>query len=145
MYIYIYNWINFFACLKHSIVNQLHFIKKKKKFAPFFLMFSDNCHWSKRYWGNFQIALEGSISILSALCSVSQSCLTLCNTSDYSSPGSTVHGIFQERMLEYVTISFSRGSSHSGDWTCISCTVAKFFTHWATGGAPVFPLASVNW
>ena len=46
---------------------------------------------------------------------VSQSCLTLCNTSDYSSPGSTVHGIFQERMLEYVTISFSRGSSHSGD------------------------------
>ena len=40
-----------------------------------------------------------------------QSCLTLCNPIDCSLPGSSVHGIIQARVLEWVTISFSRGSS----------------------------------
>ena len=39
---------------------------------------------------------------------VTQSCLTLCNPMDYSLPGSSVHGIFQARVLEWVAISFSR-------------------------------------
>ena len=43
--------------------------------------------------------------------SVTQSCLTLCDLMDYSPPGSSVHGILQARILEYVFISFSRGSS----------------------------------
>ena len=42
---------------------------------------------------------------------VAQSCPTLCDPMDYSPPGSSVHGIFQARTLEWVTISFSRGSS----------------------------------
>ena len=42
---------------------------------------------------------------------VTQSCPTLCNSMDYSPPGSSVHGIFQARILEWVAISFSRGSS----------------------------------
>ncbi|XP_060271237.1 perilipin-5 isoform X3 [Ovis aries] len=42
---------------------------------------------------------------------VAQSCLTLCNPMDYSLPGSSVHGILQARMLEWVAIPFSRGSS----------------------------------
>ena len=42
---------------------------------------------------------------------VTQSCLTLCDPMDYSSPGSSVHGILQVRILEWVVISFSRGSS----------------------------------
>ena len=41
----------------------------------------------------------------------SQSCLTLCDSMDCSLPGSSVHGIFQPRMLEWIAISFSRGSS----------------------------------
>ena len=42
---------------------------------------------------------------------VAQSCLTLCNPMDYSLPGSSVQGILQARKLEWVAITFSRGSS----------------------------------
>ena len=50
----------------------------------------------------------------------SQSCLTLCGSMDCSSPGSSVHGILQARMLEWVAISFSEGSSQPRDQTCVS-------------------------
>ena len=43
------------------------------------------------------------------VCSVAQSCLTLCDPLDGSPPGSTVHGISQVRILEWVAIPFSRG------------------------------------
>ena len=46
---------------------------------------------------------------------VTQSNPTLCNPMDYSLPGSSVHGIFQARVLEWVAISFSRGSSQPRD------------------------------
>ena len=49
-----------------------------------------------------------------------------------SQPGSSVHGIFQARILEWVAISFSRGSPQPRDWTQVSCTAGKFFTDWAT-------------
>ena len=45
---------------------------------------------------------------------VTQSCLTLCNAMGYSSPGFSIHWIFQARILEWVAISFSRGSSYPG-------------------------------
>ena len=48
---------------------------------------------------------------------VAQSCLTLCNPMDSSLPGSSAHGIFQARMLEWVAISYSRASSQSRDRT----------------------------
>ena len=47
------------------------------------------------------------------LCLVTQSCPTLCNSLDYSPPGSSVHGILQARILEWVAIPFSRGSSRT--------------------------------
>ena len=47
-------------------------------------------------------------------------------------PGSSVHGIFQARILEWVAISFSRRSSQPRDWIRISCTVGRHFTVWAT-------------
>ena len=47
---------------------------------------------------------------------VTQSCPTLCDPMDYSLPGSSVHGIFQARILGWVAISFSRGSSQP-PWT----------------------------
>ena len=53
-----------------------------------------------------------------------------------SSPGSSVHRIFQSRMLERVAISLSRGSSRPGDRTWVSCTAGRFFTDWATREAP---------
>ena len=51
------------------------------------------------------------------LCLVSQSCLTLCDPMDGSPPGSSVHGILQARILEWIAISFSRGSSQPRDRT----------------------------
>ena len=56
-----------------------------------------------------------------------QWCLTLCDPMDCRLPGSSVHGIFQARILEWVAISFSRRSSQ-GDWTQVSCIAGGFFT-----------------
>ena len=51
---------------------------------------------------------------------VDQSHPTLCNAMDCSPSGSSVHGILQARILEWVAISFSRGSSRPRDWTPVS-------------------------
>ena len=63
---------------------------------------------------------------------VAELCMTLYDPMDCSPPGFSVHGILQARILEWVAISFSRGSSQSRDRTQISCTVGRFFTIWAT-------------
>ena len=63
---------------------------------------------------------------------VTQSCPTLCDPMDCSLPGSSVHGIFQARVLEWVAISSSRGSSQPRDRTWVSCIVGRRFTIWAT-------------
>ena len=55
--------------------------------------------------------------------SVSQSCPTLCDPKDCSRPGSSVQGILQASILEWVAIPFSRGSSWPRDQTQVSCTV----------------------
>ena len=62
---------------------------------------------------------------------VTQSCLTLCDPMDCSLPGSSVYGIFQARIVEWVSISFSR-SSRPRDWTWVSHIVGRRFTNWAT-------------
>ena len=66
---------------------------------------------------------------------VAQFCLTLCDPMDCSLSGSSFHGIFQARILEWVAISFSRRSSQPRDWTQVSCIVGRRFTIWATGEA----------
>ena len=63
---------------------------------------------------------------------VTQSCQTLCDPINCSTPGSSVHGILQERILEWIAILFSRGSSWPRDWTWVSCIAGRFFTIWAT-------------
>ena len=62
---------------------------------------------------------------------VAQSCPTLCNPMDCSPPGSSVHDISEARILEWVAISFSRGSSWTMDQTQLSCIAGRFFTAWA--------------
>ena len=66
----------------------------------------------------------------------SVSCSVLSNSfetsMDCSSPGSSVHGILQARILEWVTISFSKGSSQPRDQTLVPCIAGRFFTVWAT-------------
>ena len=75
------------------------------------------------------------------VCSVAQSCLTLCNPMDCSPPGSSVHGILQARVLEWVAVSFSRGSSQPSDQTRVSCSAVGVFTTEPLGRpSPLFKL-----
>ena len=64
---------------------------------------------------------------------VTQSCPTLHDPMDCSLPGSSIHGIFQARILEWVANSFSRGSSWPRDQTCFSCIGRWVVYRWATG------------
>ena len=75
--------------------------------------------------------------------SVSQLHPTLHSAMDYSLPGSSVHGILQARIPEWVAISFSRESSQARDQTCISgisCIGRQILFHFAPGEAPLYVL-----
>ena len=74
---------------------------------------------------------------------VTQSCPALCDLMDCSPPGSSVHGTLQARILEWITISFSRGSSRPRDRTLVSCTAGIFFTAWVTREAIVYIIACI--
>ena len=107
--------------------------------------------WVSLFWGHCSFLLgpgaHGVLFVLSTnlfpqscvsshssewVSEVAQSCLTLCHRMDYSLPGSSVHGILQARILKWVAISFSRGSSQPRDWIQVSCIVGRRFTIWAT-------------
>ena len=83
--------------------------------------------------------------------SFSQSCLILCDPSDCSLSGSSVHGIFQTRILEWVAISSSRGSFQLRDGTrisCFSCIAGRFFTTEPHQGSPamyIYIAISINY
>ena len=64
---------------------------------------------------------------LNCCCLLAQSYLTLCDPMDCGLPGSSVRDISQARILEWVAISFSRGSSWSRDQTHVSCLAGRFF------------------
>ena len=68
-----------------------------------------------------------------------QLCPTLCNPMDCSLPGSSVHGILQARILEWVTMPSSRGSSLPSNGTgvsYVSCIVRQALNHWHHLGSP---------
>ena len=75
-----------------------------------------------------------------------QSCLTLCNSVDYSLLGFSVHGISQARILEWVTIPFSRESCQPRNQTCVFCssrTAGRFLTA-EPSGKPIPHISSVQ-
>ena len=108
----IYDWDSLQGLSKAKIVTW-HFINIKI------------CSLICFYFYLFLFTESESVKVL-----VTQSCLTLCNP--WSPPGSSVHGILHTRMLEWVAIPFSRGSSQPGDWTWVSCIAGRFFTVWTT-------------
>ena len=78
-------------------------------------------------------------------CFIAKSCLTLCDPHGlyitrllcpWNSWVSSVHRILQERILEWVSISYSRGPSRPRDQTCVSCIAGRFFTLWANRETP---------
>ena len=97
---------------------QIHFkVNENETFKTFLDSVSRS---SSVVWGKI-ISLEWEIYICVCVYKwvmiVAQSCLILCNPMDCSLPGSSVHGILQARLLEWVAISFSRGSSQPRDAT----------------------------
>ena len=88
------------------------------------------------------LVLELALCPHGFLCSHAQSllsCPTLCDPMDCSPPGSSVRGIFQAGILEWVAISSSRGSSHPRGQTCVSCIADGFFTTKPLGEALRLP------
>ena len=85
------------------------------------------------------------------LCTVPRACaqsrLTLCDPMDCSLPGSSVHGIFSARILEWVAISSSRGSSWPRTEPSSAALAGRFFTTSATWEAPprVYRIIAVQW
>ena len=72
-----------------------------------------------------------------------QSHSILCDPTDYSPPDSSAHGIFQAKILEWVAISSSRGSSWPRDWTSVSCLGRHILYHCTTWEA-LYPLDVCN-
>ena len=82
----------------------------------------------------YHLSYQGSPSIVNEVkwSEVTQSCLSLCSPMDCSLQGFSVHGIFQARVLAWVAISFSRGSSRPRLRTRVSHIAGRHFTIWAT-------------
>ena len=88
----------------------------------------------------FKILALGTVSPLPTLvvcCLVSISCPTLCNPMDNSLPGSSVHGLFQARILQQVAMSSSKESSQPRDQTCV-----PYLLYWQAGSLPLNHLGS---
>ena len=103
--------------------------------------FADAC-WFLRSHLNVTCPMKPSLSLFPKLCPI------LCNPVDCSRPGSSVHGVSQARKLEWVAISFFRGSSQPRDWTqvsCVSCISRQILDHWATWEALKPSLALWMW
>ena len=92
------------------------------------------CTWGKEhyYWPQILPWKKKKVKVL-----VAQSCPTPCDPIEYSPPGSSIHGIIQTRLLQWVAIPFSRGSSRPRDWTRVSCMQILYcLSH---QGSPIFP------
>ena len=72
------------------------------------------------------------VCVCVCVCVYAQPCPTLFDPMDYSPPGSSVNGIFQGKMLEWVAISCSRRSSQPRDRSRVSCIGRWVLYHWAT-------------
>ena len=84
-------------------------------------------------WANSTVMVSGSQEPreLQLVSSVTESCPTLGCPTDCSPPGSSVPGILQARILDWVAMRSTRGSSWPRERICISCIARKFFTLWA--------------
>ena len=90
--------------------------------------------WVSSAWGGQSIGTE-KVEWGKKMCKVKVKSLgpvRLCDPVDCSLPGSSILGIFQTRILEWIAISFSIGFSRPRDWTQVSLIVGRRFTIWAT-------------
>ena len=108
-------------------------LRRKWQLIPVFL--PGKLHWQRSLTGYIRCDWAGTHAKFSVegVCLVTQSCPTLRDPMDYSPLGSSVLGILQARMLEWMTIPFSRGSSWHRDRTWVSCIAGGSFIIWAIG------------
>ena len=97
-----------------------------------FLCFSRVGNLNFEYWNFDAVVTVFVLKCMKIKVFVTQSCLTLYNPIDCSPPGSSVHGNLQARILVWVAISFSRGSSQPRDQTQVSCIAGRYFMVWVT-------------
>ena len=95
----------------------------------FFFLSSVSLDFVPLFWLTFLAVFQFTDFLLSE---VARSCPTLCDPMDCSPPGSSIHGILRARILEWVAISFSRGSSQPRDRTQVSHISGRCFNLWAT-------------
>ena len=101
--------------------------KKQKNKKPRVQKNTLPTHLQVNILGWVKTHLDG-VTIRTMCVSVTQLCLTLCDPMGCCLPGSSVHGISQARILQWVAISFSGGSSQPRGQTHVSCTAGRSFT-----------------
>ena len=108
-----------------------NFIMKSQSLIGFSSCFGILTYFSSALFSFSFVSSLGEVWKWKSESEVTQSCLTLCNPMDCSLPRSSVHGVFQARVLEWVAISFSRGSSWPRDRTRVSHIIGRHCTIWA--------------
>ena len=118
--------------ISESFVIFLHLINSVSFLSYLFLVQNSKWSWCERYsvgyWGEKYEFLSQLTCIQIPLQPLDQQLLLLLfsrqvmSDSLWPPPGFSVHGVLQARILDWVAISFSRGSSWTRDWTCVSCT-----------------------
>ena len=106
-----------------SLVNVFLFTTSYKRHTGFCHLQPRTLAWNTKHLSHSTQKSESEVA---------QLCLTLCNPMNCNPPHSSVHGILQARIPEWVAISFSRGSSPPRDRTQVSCIAGRFFTIWAS-------------
>ena len=100
--------------------------------------------WQRWWWCWYRI-FNSTEELLSVKVLVAQMCPTLHDPRDCSPPGFSVHGILQARILKWVDIQFSRGSSQPRDRTRVSYIEGRSLTIWATTEAPRNYIKDFKW
>ena len=108
--------------------SQIKYLKKKKKKKTSFIQQLEKARRANGFWLLRQFTQLVRAKSL-------QSCSTLCDPLDCSLPGSSVHGIFQAGILEWITMPSSRGSFCPRDGTCIS----SIYLNWQADFLPLAP------
>ena len=124
----------------------LHLFKKKKNGS---ILIIKSLKWRDIllfiYLLNPFLSPKTSSPTLCVYVSGAKSSQSLCDPTDCSPPGFSVHGIVQARILEWIAFPFSRESSQPRDWTWVSCIAGRFFTIWATWEASLIGQLPYRW
>ena len=105
-------------CHEETEQDSVRHLSTKPICVPCFLFLGNRLYSASMTFSVFQMLLA-------------KSCPTLCDSMDCSPQGSSLHGVLQAKILEWVATPFSSGSSWPRDGALVSCIAGGFFTNWA--------------